>query len=157
MDEIDRMGSVYVARRRRSAERIRAFGITLPQFYLIRLARRRGAISPSAAAAELSCDRPTATLVAQKCVSQGWLACKRSDTDRRSTRLELSGQGEELLDRIEASRIFAASSIGDPLDALEPAERAAFRAALEKILARSTALYGCDENPRRRGSPSAYR
>jgi DNA-binding MarR family transcriptional regulator len=142
MDEIGLMGSVFFARRRRIAERLRAFGITLPQFYLIRLARWRGAISPSAAATELACDRPTATLVAQKCVSRGWLARKRSELDRRSNRLELSGEGEELLDRIEASRVISAASQGDPLDVLGPAERAAFRAALEKVEARAMELFG---------------
>jgi DNA-binding MarR family transcriptional regulator len=141
MDEIGLMGSVFFARRRRSAERIRAFGITLPQFLLVQLARRRGAISPSAAAAELSCDRPTATLVAQKCVSQGWLVRRRSDADRRSSRLELSGEGEELLDRIEAARLFSPASIGDPLDALGSEERAAFRVALEKVESRAMELF----------------
>jgi DNA-binding MarR family transcriptional regulator len=141
MDEIGLMGSVYFSRRRLAAERIRAFGITLPQFFLVQLARRRGPISPSAAADELSCDRPTATLVAQKCVSQGWLFRRRSDTDRRSSRLELSGEGEELLDRIEAARVLSLASIGDPLDALEPAERTAFGAALEKVESRARELF----------------
>jgi DNA-binding MarR family transcriptional regulator len=141
MDEIELMGSVFFARRRLSSKRVRAFGITLPQFFLVQLARRRGPISPSAAAAELSCDRPTATLVAQKCVTQGWLVRRRSDADRRSSRLELSGEGEELLDRIEAARLFSPASIGDPLDALEPAERAAFRSALEKVEYRARRLF----------------
>lgn len=136
------MGSVFLNRRRRSAERIRVFGITLPQFYLIQLARRRGAISPSAAASVLDCDRPTATLVAQKCVSRGWLVRKRSEIDHRSSRLELSGEGEELLDRIEAARLFATASLGDPLDVLRPDERAAFRASLEKVEARARELLG---------------
>jgi DNA-binding MarR family transcriptional regulator len=142
MDEIGLMGSVFFARRRRSAERLRAFEITLPQFYLIRLARLRGAISPSAAAAELVCDRPTATLIAQKCVSQGWLARRRSERDRRSARLELSGEGEELLDRIEKARILSSASIGDPLDVLGSDEREVFRAALEKVGARARELFG---------------
>ena len=141
MDEIGLMGLVFFARRRRSAEKIRAFGITLPQFLLVQLARRRGAISPSAAAAELSCDRPTATLVAQKCVSRGWLIRRRSATDRRSSRLELSGEGEELLDRIEAARLFSAASLGDPLDILAPVERAALHSALEKVESRARELY----------------
>jgi DNA-binding MarR family transcriptional regulator len=141
MDEIGLMGAIFQARRRLSAERIRAFAITLPQFHLILLARRRGAISPSAAAAELSCDRPTATLVSQKCVAAGWLRRRRSDADRRSARLELSGEGEELLDRIEAARLFAPASLGDPLDVLAPGEREAFRAALQKVRARADALY----------------
>src|SRR5512142_1527482 len=101
MDEIDVMGSIFLARKRRSASRLRRFEITLPQLHLIQLARRRGAISPSAAAAELACDRPTATLITKKCIARGWLSSHRAGADRRSTRLELSGEGEELLDRIE--------------------------------------------------------
>ena len=142
MDEIGLMGLVFVARRRVSAERLRTFEITLPQYYLISLARRRGAISPSAAAADLACDRPTATLVAQKCVAAGWLTRKRSDSDQRSSRLELSGEGEELLDRIEASRSLAPASLGDPLDVLSSAERAVFQKALEKIQRRARDVFG---------------
>jgi DNA-binding MarR family transcriptional regulator len=142
MDEIELMGSIFSFRRRRSAERVRAFGITLPQFHLIQLARQRGAISPSAAAAELASDRPTATLVAQKCVSAGWLLRKRWGSDRRSARLELSGEGEELLDRIEKARLFSPASLGDPLDALGSEEREAFRVSLEKVEARARQLYG---------------
>jgi len=142
MDEIGLMGSVFSARRRFTNERLRSFGITLPQFYFIQLARRRGAISPSAAAAELFCDRPTMTLVAQKCVAAGWLIRKRSEDDRRSNRLELSGEGEELLDRIEKTKVFSLASLGDPLDVLGSDERAALRAALGKVEARARKLYG---------------
>ena len=141
MDEIRLMGSVFYAMRRRSAERIRSFGITLSQLHLVQLARRRGHITPSAAAAELALDRPTATLVAQKCVARGWLVRKRSVADRRSSRLELSGEGEELLDRIEAERLFSAASLGDPLDVLSPSEREAFRSALVRVEARARDLF----------------
>jgi DNA-binding MarR family transcriptional regulator len=142
MDEIGLMGSLFLARRRCWSERLRGFEITLPQLQLIRLARRRGAISPSAAAAELDCDRPTASLIAQKCVRKGWLATRSSELDRRSTRLELSGLGEELLDRIEKSRILSSAALGDPLDVLDPAERALFDASLEKVEARARELFG---------------
>jgi DNA-binding MarR family transcriptional regulator len=142
MDEISFMGAVYLARRRHMAECLRSFEITLPQLQLIQLARRRGPISPSAAAAELDCDRPTASLVAQKCVARAWLSRRRSELDHRSARLELSGEGEELLDRIEKAHIFSPSAIGDPLDTLESEERALFVAALEKVEARARELYG---------------
>jgi DNA-binding MarR family transcriptional regulator len=142
MDEIALMGTVFLARRRRFAERLRGFEITLPQLYLIQLARRRGPISPSIAASELDCDRPTATLVAQKCVARGWLARRRSELDRRSSRLELTGEGEELLDRIEKARVLSTSSLGDPLDALGPEEREVFDAALGKVGARARELFG---------------
>ena len=67
---------------------------------------------------------------------------KRSETDHRSSRLELSGEGEELLDRIEAARLFAAASLGDPLDVLSPDERTRFRSALEKVELRARELFG---------------
>jgi DNA-binding MarR family transcriptional regulator len=142
MDEVDLMGVVFLARRRRYSELLRSFEITLPQLHLIQLARRKGPISPSAAAALLDCDRPTATLVAQKCVARGWLSRRRSDADRRSARLELSGEGEELLDRIEKARILSSASVGDPLDALALEDRSAFKACLEKVEARARELFG---------------
>ena len=61
----------------------------------------------------------------------------RSSADRRSARLSLTGQGEELLDRIEASRALGPESLGDPLDVLASEERAEFRRALDKISRRA--------------------
>ena len=133
MDEIELMGSVFLARRRRFAERLRVFAITLPQFNLIQLARRRGAISLSAAAVELSWDRPTTTLVARKCVASKWLSRKRSYSDRRSFKLSLTGHGEELLDRIESDRLLWPESLGDPLDILDSKERAELFRILDKV------------------------
>jgi DNA-binding MarR family transcriptional regulator len=142
MDEISLMGSVFLTRRRLFSDRLRSFEITLPQLHLIQLARRRGPITPSAAASELDCDRPTASLIVQKCVAHGWLARRRSELDRRSSRLELSGEGEELLDRIEKAQILSSALLGDPLDVLESEERAAFGEALEKVEQRSRELLG---------------
>jgi DNA-binding MarR family transcriptional regulator len=142
MDEIALMGAIFTARRRKAADRLRSFEITLQQLHLVRLARRRGAISPSAAAAELSCDKPTMTLVAEKCLERGWLARRRSESDRRSYRLVLTGEGEELLDSIERAKLLSASSLGDPLDALGHEEREAFVLALMKVEARAAELFG---------------
>jgi DNA-binding MarR family transcriptional regulator len=142
MDEITLMGSIFTARRRSAADRLRAFEITLQQLHLIQLARRRGAVSPSAAAAELSCDRPTMTLVVEKCLARGWLARRRVEADRRSCRLELTGEGEELLDSIERARLLSASSLGDPLDVLGHEERKAFALALARVEARSRQIFG---------------
>jgi DNA-binding MarR family transcriptional regulator len=141
MDEIEIMWSLVLILRRRLSERLRSFGITLPQLHMIQLARRKGAISPSAAAAGLSCDRPTACLVAQKCVAKGWLARRRVEADHRSWRLELTGEGEELLDQIERSKLTQIAALGDPFDILSDDERSAFRSALEKIGARATELF----------------
>jgi DNA-binding MarR family transcriptional regulator len=76
MDELARIAAVFLARRRKAAEHLREFNITLQQMHLIQLARQKGAITPSAAAEELACDRPTMTLIVEKCLDQGWLAKK---------------------------------------------------------------------------------
>lgn len=136
------MGAIFLARRRRFSELLRAFEITVPQLHLIQLARRKGPISPSMAAAGLDCDRPTASLIAQKCVARGWLFRRRSELDRRSARLELTGEGEELLDRIEAARILSTASIGDPLDVLGSEERSILIASLEKVESRARGIWG---------------
>src|SRR5512145_2913177 len=118
MDEIPSMGTIYALWRRGASRALGAFDITFSQLQLIQLARRRGAISLSIAARELSWDRPTTTLVARKCVASAWLARSRSSADRRSAKLSLTGQGEELLDRIEAERALGPERLGDPLDIL---------------------------------------
>jgi DNA-binding MarR family transcriptional regulator len=137
MDEIESMGLTHLLWRRRASHALRGYAISFSQLQLIQLARRRGAIILSAAAAELSWDRPTTTLVARKCIAQGWLSRNRSQADRRSSKLSLTGQGEELLDRIEAERLLWPENLGDPLDVLDSMERAELRRMLDKILRRA--------------------
>ena len=127
------MGLIYALWRRQASRALSIFDITLSQLQLIQLARRRGSISLSRASAELFWDRPTITLVARKCVARRWLSLKRSQTDRRSSKLSLTGEGEELLDKLEASRILWPESLGDPLDILDSGERAEFRRILDKV------------------------
>lgn len=146
LDAIDLMGRIAAAKRRRAADVLRSFGMSLPQYSLITLARRRGPISPSAAAMELGYDRPTIAVVLRNCVHAGWLARSRSSSDRRSRRLELTGVGEEILDRIEAGRPFAASNFGDPLDILDGEERLAMVQNLERILRRASDIWGPPAN-----------
>ncbi|MBL8966281.1 MAG: MarR family transcriptional regulator [Spirochaetaceae bacterium] len=140
MDEIDLMESIAASRRRQASRSVRPFEITLMQYHLILLARRRGPLSPSQAARELECDRPGMTLLARKCVRSGWLSRRRSSADRRSSRLELTGEGEELLDKIEAAQAVSPASLGDPLAVLDPAERGVFREMLSRVHARAMEL-----------------
>jgi MarR family transcriptional regulator for hemolysin len=137
MDGIDPMGLVFARWRRRASSALGAYGITFAQYQLIRLARLRGALSPSAAAEELGSDRPTMTLVARSCVGKGWLDRRASPGDKRSFRLSLSGQGEELLDRIEADRALGPQKLGNPLDILDSTERAELLRLLDRIERRS--------------------
>jgi len=141
MDAIEMMGRIAASWKRRTGGRLLAFGITLPQYNLIRLARQRGSIKPSTAAEELAIDRPTTTVVLRRCVEEGWLGRSRSTADHRSIRLQLTGAGEELLDRIEATRPFAASAFGDPLDVLDGEERAALLRLLDRVQRRAADIW----------------
>ena len=77
------------------------------------------------------------TLVALKCVARGWLSMKLAIADKRSTRVSLTGHGEEVLDKVEASRILWPQVLGDPLDVLDSSERGELRRMLDKVERRS--------------------
>ncbi|HRY81558.1 MAG TPA: MarR family transcriptional regulator [Spirochaetia bacterium] len=141
MDGIRLMTMVQSLWRKRASAALEGFGITLSQFLLIQLARRRGAIRPSEAAEELASDRPTLTLVARKCVARGWLSRLRVKLDRRAHRLRLTGLGEELPGRIEAARVLSPEVLGDPLDVLDSEERGQFLRALDKVHRRARDLF----------------
>ena len=141
MDEYLFMGLVFSLWRRRVGQALLPFGITFQQFSLVRLAWRMGALSLSAAASELGMDKPTLSLVALKCVQKGWLRRISVLKDKRSSRLGLTGQGEELLDRIDAARLFAPESMGDALDVLDTEDRLALRRMLDKASRRAKDIY----------------
>jgi DNA-binding MarR family transcriptional regulator len=128
--------------RRHRASALRSFHISLRQYELISLARRRGALSLAAAAEELDCDRPTMTVIARNCVDSSWLARRSSRQDGRSSVLALTGAGEELLDRIEAFKAAEGGSLGDPLDILAADERSAFLHAADRLARRARDLWG---------------
>lgn len=140
MDGMRLMMIVQSLWRKRAQAALATFGITFPQYCLIQLARQRGALRPSDAAAALASDRPTMTLIARACVARGWLIQRRIAGDHRSHRLSLTGQGEELLDMLEAARVLSPETLGDPLDVLGSEERAQFLRALDKVQRRARDL-----------------
>ena len=131
------MGLAYGLWRRKASAALEPFGITFQQYQLVRQARRKGALILSAAAGELGMDKPTLSLVARKCVEAGWLTRTDSMTDRRASRLSLSGLGEELLDKIEALRLFSPESLGDALDVLGSEERSELKRMMDRVSRRA--------------------
>ena len=129
------MDALLRARRRAEAASARGCGMTRAEYWLVGLARRRGHVSLSEAAAELGWDRPSCTLVSRRCVKAGWLRRERSESDRRSSLLSLTGEGEELLDRVEARRLSTSERPYDPLAVLDEEERLLLRRLLEKAAA----------------------
>ncbi|MDP2790359.1 MAG: MarR family transcriptional regulator [Rectinemataceae bacterium] len=141
MEEYIHMGFIYGAWRRKASEALLPFGITFQQYQLVAFARRKGAAILSTAARELGMDRPTLTLVVRKCVEAGWLTRSVHFSDKRSSRIALTGEGEELLDRIEAARLFAPESTGDAFDILGSDERAELRRMLDRASRRARDIY----------------
>jgi DNA-binding MarR family transcriptional regulator len=86
-------------------------------------------------------DKPTLSLVARKCVEAGWLTRTDSMTDRRASRLSLSGLGEELLDKIEALRLFSPESLGDALDVLGSEERSELKRMMDRVSRRARDVF----------------
>ncbi|HUX37048.1 MAG TPA: MarR family transcriptional regulator [Rectinemataceae bacterium] len=142
VEACEAMNRIAGAFRRRASERLRPFGITLAQYELISHLRRRGALAPSQAAEGLDWDRPTMAVVSSACRKAGWLVRSRQVQDRRSALIELSGRGEELLDRVEATKPFAISSFGDPFDVVGTEERALMLRLLDRVARRSGDLWG---------------
>ena len=141
MDEYLMMGLAYGLWRRKASAALEPFGITFQQYQLVRQARRKGALILSAAAGELGMDKPTLSLVARKCVEAGWLTRTDSMTDRRASRLSLSGLGEELLDKIEALRLFSPESLGDALDVLGSEERSELKRMMDRVSRRARDVF----------------
>lgn len=135
------MGLAYGLWRRKASAALEPFGITFQQYQLVRQARRKGALILSAAAGELGMDKPTLSLVARKCVEAGWLTRTDSMTDRRVSRLSLSGLGEELLDKIEALRLFSPESLGDALDVLGSEERSELKRMMDRVSRRARDVF----------------
>ena len=137
MEEYVMMGLAYGLWRRKASAALEQFGISFQQYQLVRQARRRGALILSVAARELGMDKPTLSLVARKCVDAGWLVRTDKVSDKRASRLSLSGNGEALLDRIESSRLFSPESLGDALDVLGAEERSELKRMMDRVSRRA--------------------
>jgi DNA-binding MarR family transcriptional regulator len=146
MNGYDAIESLAIAFRRQQTAMLRPFGISLRQYELVSLARRRLGLSLAEAANLLDCDRPTMTLIVRRCVAFGWLSRKPSRKDGRSSLLALAGRGEELLDRIEAERAAWEARSGDPLDVLTVEERALFLRTADRVARRARDVWGDDRS-----------
>lgn len=90
---------------------IKEFPISIPlsQAYLLRLLDRRGALSMSDLATSLGIRTSGCTALVDRAVEAGWVERRRDPNDRRMVWVEVSAEGERMLNELRQirARLFA--------------------------------------------------
>lgn len=106
--------------RREHADSLAAWDVTPSQARALRvLASRPEGMRPSTLADELRIAPRSATDVVDGLAARGWVARTPDPTDRRATVLTLTGDGRDLVDRIEDVRRLASERVLDVLTAAQ--------------------------------------
>jgi DNA-binding MarR family transcriptional regulator len=127
---MSRLAKVHLTHKRRLQSALQPHGITLKQFYVLRLIERRGPQNPSVIAEELYCDRPTASVIIRNMERRDWVESQPDPESKRRRRIVLTAQGRRKisrLDRIEWHDGF------DPLGDLSQKEKNQLERLLLKI------------------------
>ncbi len=115
----------------RSRDLMRRHGLTVPQLVVLREIRRRGAVTGSALARDVSLSQATVTGILQRLEGRQLVAGRRSESDRRRRTLCLTEQGEQL---VAAAPEPLQSRFSERLGRLASWEQSMILAALERLV-----------------------
>jgi DNA-binding MarR family transcriptional regulator len=126
--------------------------VTLPQLRVLVMVASRGPLNLGALATGLAVHQSNATRACDRLVSNGLLSRRDDPTDRRNLLLELTDQGRELVDAMNANRRAAIESVlsrmpADQRDGLAPKLRSFAEAAGELPDTAAWALGWTTEHP----------
>ena len=113
------------------AEECAPFGVTPVQFSIMTVAGAQPGLEQVALAQEVGVDRTTLTNVLTRLEGRGLIARAAVPTDRRVKRVTLTEEGRATLARMAGA---AERAHARTIEALAPAERAAFLAALRDLV-----------------------
>jgi DNA-binding MarR family transcriptional regulator len=103
---------------RRFAQQLSDFGLTVPQFFVLRAIRRREQHLTMSKLADETMQRcATITGIVGRLVRMGLVKRKRDKQDRRRVLVELTPRGRKLVDRVRRHR---AHRLRETLSRLEP-------------------------------------
>lgn len=86
------------------SEDCRQLGVSLQQFYLLRLLQKRGYCTAAEIGVMLGITSGPVTHVTRRLIGQGLVRCTRDEQDRRVHRFTVTGTGEALIDRVSTRR-----------------------------------------------------
>lgn len=113
--------------------RVKALGLTRPQWLaLVRLHRRPGA-SQSELADMMEIEKAPAGKIVDRMEEKGWVERRPDPADRRINRIHLTERGERVHAAIQP---ISTATIEDALEALKPAERDRLTSLLGRVKAR---------------------
>lgn len=78
------------------------YGVTWPQYHLLKVVRFYGDIPVTSLSNRLMITAPTASRMIDNLCSKGLLIKEKDSTDRRITRVRVSGEGEKLAKKMDA-------------------------------------------------------
>jgi len=117
----------------RVGQLLRGYGLTQPQYNILRILRGEGRELPSLEiAARMISIVPAITSLLDKLEKRGWVRRERCGSDRRVWHVHLTQDGSALLDELDEPNLAMHESLVGHLDA---AERAQLLALLEKARA----------------------
>jgi DNA-binding MarR family transcriptional regulator len=126
------------------ARRVRALGLTRPQWLaLVRLKRRPGA-SQSELADMMEIEKAPAGRIIDRLVEKGWIARRPDPDDRRINRIYLTDLGE----RVHAAiRPISEATVADALGGLTDAEKDRLTDLLSRVKSRLVEIAESDPSP----------
>ncbi|HEX4892806.1 MAG TPA: MarR family transcriptional regulator [Hyphomicrobiaceae bacterium] len=124
--------------------RVKALGLTRPQWLaLVRLQRRPGA-SQSELADMMEIEKAPAGKIVDRMEEKGWVVRRPDPSDRRINRIHLTERGERVYALIQP---ISQSTVADALVDLSPAERERITTLLERVKTRLVRMSESDPMP----------
>ena len=131
---MQRLAIAHLTWRRYLQKRLKPYGITLKQAFVLEQLEARQGLLPSRIADMLFCDRPTATVIIKNMEKQGWVERRRGQEDRRQRRVLITPRGRAKLAEIREGGWRHLEPSVDPLACFDRQERGELDRLLAKLI-----------------------
>ena len=124
---------IHLDWKRQVARSLAPYGVSPKQIFLLRKLEEAGALAPSAIAALLHADRPSATSMLDTMEREGWIYRRRDPANGKRSLVELSPAGREKLISVPQVLWRSGQTRFDPEACLDREERLELERLLTKL------------------------